>query len=483
MTALTKCRVCSPKIYYSRRNITSYLTSLWGGDSTNPFLDHWQGNSKDLVGIKPQHLKQANQQLQSEYHQKLSKIVRQLTAKDAASAVESDQAKSQLRHVLQQIDTTMAPLAAVERMALWLSLVDSSQSYDTTAAVTTIDWAPIMGLIHHLRQKCQNTDHTTLNAADFVLHQYMTETGSWLEQQERFQELYHALQSIQMTLNNAKNSEQLIAGMYNYIGVQTHIAQILGYESVVDQLFRNRTATLPAIEALHDAVRERIVPSLPQPSEFTALSELMSRGNSERMTPRQQQEANDGRAMVRLERHVTLDGAMAFLSRLLQDLLQVSLVHDAEFRGWNRTARLYHVMENDIQVGSFFLDPFDAKAIPRANVTVPIYCRSQFHSTPLLGVRLSADPPSWDTEPIRLTWTDTEALLHEVGHAVEYLLQSTKLPLGTVAGFETIPLDRTELLPKVRYLAIVRCDSLYILTLSHVSSWSIGCRKYQPFGH
>lgn len=305
--------------------------------------------------------------------------------------------------------------------------------------------------------------------------------GAATEQPPSYQELSEALNDVERSLLTAKSkSPQTIAQMYNYIGLRTEQAKLRGYSSVVDQVFdTTASATVDEIRRLHTAVAAHLVPYLRQTvgilkiksqNELELDSYLTNTGRAKPKakpdSPERQRRLDAG-AMLRLEQHVTLDGALQFAFRLLRDLLGVAIVPCDDGDGaalvWHADVRLYRVRDvlrdgdDPPLLGYLYLDAHQrgsGKQCARP-VTLPIVPRGD-GAPAAVCVSLAVPAPPWDTDPAVVTWDECEALLHELGHAVHFFLahppsQPPQQPeAGCLLGPQNMPLDISELLPKVR---------------------------------
>jgi len=389
-----------------------------------------------------------------------------------------------------------------------------------------------------------------LRAAEYVVQARGEETGSFGMinddggEGDRFRAFHkygRALHRVELELQQqqqrsgsskrrVKLTQPLASGMYGYVGIRTERSRLLGYANFADQVLttsssgmsekrtrsRRRIASVDDVELLHRQVSELTRPYLDRVAESAQagrLDEYLSRSGppSSDATASSQssndQHRVDEREMIRLERHVTLDGALRFASRLFDDLLGLALVEEADpsdvvpAKVWDRDVRLFHVYssnndggydngggnDDDGYIGSFYLDPFRRDGKLNRPVTSPILARraaaaagdsSRAGTAPVVCVSLAIEPPVWDTDPAALTWADTEALFHELGHAVDYLTANVRY--GSIAGFESFPFDRSELLPKVKRSIVVshffipRNRFLNKLSYATFSSWNTG---------
>jgi hypothetical protein len=307
--------------------------------------------------------------------------------------------------------------------------------------------------------------------------------------------------SASWTRDTTETVRRTLSTMYGYLTLKRQQAQFLGYDSLVSQVFDTHeghprgagqdgsasVVTLTQIEKMHDEVAGRLSPILNRLASRGALSSGVlssylsasgppsgrgNRGTSSR--PRSAySDATDpftGRGL-KLEKHVTLEGVIKFATRIVSDLFGLLIVEDESgsessnaIRAWHDSVRLFHVYTDSQErlVGSFFLDPLARPSKISRGVTSILYppiatasavssADVHLRSSPvILGMSLSIDPPAWETEPVRMNWDGVVDLMHELGHVVDILLLQSvdKLSLGVIAGHSSLPIDRSEILPK-----------------------------------
>ena len=213
-------------------------------------------------------------------------------------------------------------------------------------------------------------------------------------------------------------------------------------------------ATMEQVTELHNTVRNKLVPQLhvESPKQNDMLDAyLSSTGPTEKKpTADEEKQRSDRITMMRLEEHVTLDGALFFLFRLSQDLFGVSVVEDETSTiGWHSDVRVFHMLDEQSgkHLGSFLLDPYERSGKLGRPVTSPLYGRGGTSDVPIVALSLSMEPPAWDTESAPMTWDDVEGLFHEMGHVFQCLL--ARSDMGTLLGPDKMPFDLSEFLPKV----------------------------------
>jgi Peptidase family M3 len=348
------------------------------------------------------------------------------------------------------------------------------------------------------------------------------------DEHDRDRELAEALNQVEQELLTVSPQRvsmatpPLIASVYQYIGLRNEQAIQNGYQHVTHQVFAqsNSGTMLAEVQELHAAVADKLVPYLietmgttPSPEETmlhshylsatgttttNASSSSSSSSSSQRSSTTfaaRQQRHHDARTMLRLEEHVTLEGALQCAFRILQDVMGLSIVPAQLDRNavvnstWHAQVRLYHAyddMNHGAYLGSFYLDPLAREEKLARNVTIPIWPRAHNDVT----VSLALTEPAWDTDPIMVSWNQCEALFHEMGHVAQFLLAKS-FPAGCLLGPQNVPLDFSEFLPKVRLLLPLSDGHIPLsLTVAHVflslrlgyslclaktkSSWSIG---------
>lgn len=407
--------------------------------------------------------------------------------------------------------TTTDATPSISTAILWQKL--HVTLYEVTRSIEQLQSSPSsssMVLSDH--------DRSNLYASQYILKNYIHETGDdptcWLldesdestkfsveqEQYEntkkRYNELSNILTDIRSNILEIESTSVSLSSVkliYSYLGIRTEQVKLLGYHTVADQIFgnsngqrpqffqRSTTTDIGTVQQLHVDMTERLLPILrkitdksrrmAQPKlalESYLTSSKSGSGLDATMTNQRTKDAptskysieqykSDVRSMIRLEHHVTLEGALQFSFRLIHDIFGVSIVEssvDGDITAgndtkWDSCVRLFHcydALKHNKYIGSMYIDPFQRKEKMPRPATVPIVARSE-HQAPIVCICLALEVPTWDTNPAMMTWDDCEALLHELGHGLQFMTAQSKH--GCVLGPQSMPFDISELLPKV----------------------------------
>jgi Peptidase family M3 len=281
--------------------------------------------------------------------------------------------------------------------------------------------------------------------------------------------------------------KRMVSTMYGYLHLKQQQAEILGYDSLLSQVFDSKdggagmaAASLDQVRALLGAVSRRLEPHLRQLAQRHEISSAATSGYLSPSGGSGSHSNNPGGAgrppspsetdsrpirPMRWEKHVTLDGALKFATTIALDLFGLSIVEEPQAapglrnRVWDASVRLFHVHHSATSqyLGSFYLDALarPSKApMTFATVLYPPAAAATPRTSPVvLGVSLNIGPPAWDTDPVRLRWDDILSLLHELGHVLDFFLlfhsPKERMSLGTIAGFSSLPFHRSEILSKV----------------------------------
>jgi hypothetical protein len=341
-------------------------------------------------------------------------------------------------------------------------------------------------------------DAQTGFAVDFLLHEYKSLTGvkdpadgNRIDGKDatRYREYGTMLEDIELNLLTATSfgaSPTLLSNVYNYIGLRTEQAKLLGHDNAVDQILsRSTVTTLSEIHNIHQVVETVIAPEIRRltgaktSEEIELESYLMPTSSSAEsrttaFTAKQMECKKDEFDMMKLEHFVTLDGALQFLFQLLNTLTGITFEPVANVNGssWSET-RTYRAMDEDTCIGTLLIDPLARPDSVHGAVSIPVIDRSATR-TPFVCLSLSVKPPAWQGDPIRVNWEDCESLFHEMGHCVQLLMGRSEL--GSVLGPANLPADVSEYLPKV---SVLSGDNGREFLISIVSSWNIGWRRNQ----
>jgi Peptidase family M3 len=419
--------------------------------------------------------------------------------------------------ILQQWNLVEAPGATLHSVAAWMHLLDitgaaaldgdeednedeevvqmTDKLLQTIKQNYTIDNAPS-------QSHADATDEIE-RALSCLVRQHRNQTGFGLHPDDRrgqYRDLLKQQRAIERQLGEMVDAYQeggspspdmkrMVSTMYGYLHLKQQQAELLGYGSLVSHVFDKdgggmAAASLGQVRALHGAVAQRLQPHLRQLAQRHEISSAATSGylspsgdSKPGLSGRPLQQSETGRPVrpMRWEKHVTLDGALQFATKIALDLFGLSIVEeqqasDFKDRVWDASVRLFHVHHSATSqyLGSYYLDALarPAKA-PRSFATVlyapaassPSALDLSIALTPsttpiVVGMSLNIEPPAWDTDPVRLRWDDILSLLHEFGHVLDIflLLHSPKerMSLGTIAGHASLPFHRSEVLPKVR---------------------------------
>lgn len=473
----------------SKRSIISWVSDVVQTRSLfppNPILDSLErslqqrgdGLTSDnivtpqLSRARPHHVQQAAVQIQEQYLSDLQEI--ETKAKSIVSlgpSIRPADASAALQEIVLSLNRIQAKGRSVQQTAslLWLNsdLEKKTQWKKAASEVTsTLEFAheesqSIHNALRLLLDSVEksssenepdSTDQDVLWAAKFLIRTYKHRVGDGLdsEKKQQFSDISLALEEVEAGLqfSSGRSSQQRVGDFYNYVGLRTEQAKMLGYRNVAEMVMEPRMASLEKVKNLHESISERVLPLLDAERKASKskdelaldayLSPQSDTGNSNTIDPRRLDEFE----RIRLEQHVTLDGTLAFIARLSKDILGVSFVEETEnVHGWHRDVRLFHVydeLDSSTYIGSFFLDPFERIGKLERASTTPIYVRG-LDSKPVVSVSLNIVAPMWDNLPVPMTWDDIANSLHEIAHVYQFML--ARPTLGGIVGPHNMPFD------------------------------------------
>jgi len=296
-----------------------------------------------------------------------------------------------------------------------------------------------------------------------------TEKSTRLETYEHLSEALVAVSDslLQTKLGNVR--PQLLSDMYNFIGLKTEQAKMLGYSHFCEQVFaHHRQATFEEIQQLHKDIAARIVPQviddmgIKKSQEEQELETYLG-VKDEARAETEFRHKMDRYLMLKMQEHVTLDGALKFVFRVSQDLFGLSFVQDKETNAWNKDVLLYHVFDetaNRQYMGSFYIDPFQREGKLPRSAAMPLFPRGK-HRQPVVNLCLQLEAPAWDDDSPRLRWQECETVFHEFGHVLQFML--SKPTRGTLLGPHAMAFDISEFLPKFMELFLTEKSTLFQL--------------------
>ena len=406
-------------------------------------------------------------------------------------------------------DTELSSITALQWQKLHVELykmtqaIEQLQSSSSPIVLTEHDRSNLFASLYLIKNYINETGD---DPKQLFLDYNNTENTSPVDKvhnekmRQRYTELSEILIDIKSNILDIESTSVSLSSVkwvYSYLGIRTEQVKMLGYNTIADQIFGNTISTRTAqcdvnfeptvttdietIRQLHLDISQRLLPILRQITDKSrratqpklALESYLSSSkngsglDATALTHRQldaptsqysiQQYKSDIRSMIRLEYHVTLAGALQFSIRLIQDIFNISIVESAvdsdipygNATKWDSSVRLFHcydILNCNKYIGSIYVDPFQRKEKMPRPVTIPIVARCE-NQEPIVCISLALEVPIWDTNPAKMTWDDCEALLHELGHALQFVMAQSKY--GCVLGPQTMPLDKSELLPKV----------------------------------
>lgn len=482
-------------------------------DQTQPLPQFWLA--------QPHHVTAAIQHVQETQARSLEKVEK-LLLNDTNVKESSTTPEEQLEQLIELLNEMEEPSYTLRQISslLWLMAEHDDKAaweevaQEASAATTSVlepDNATISTAVHEKLQallfaiKTKDDSESARNlrwSATAILSKYEQQTGQRVlvpsetanddAQLETYQHMSEALQEVVQKLLATKLGvvkPQLLSAMYNFIGLHTEQAKLLGYRNFCHQVLQSqqRQAKVDGIQKLHAAFAGRIVPQVVDDMGVKKSQEEreLEAYLSDKDTAKDEVEFRhkmDRYLMLKLQEHVTLDGALNFIFRMSQDLFGLSFERaDTEHvNGWNKDVLLYHVFdkssngnnENNSRqyVGSFYIDPFAREGKHARPATIPIFPRGP-NKQPVVCLSLEIEAPAWDDDAPMLKWQDCEALFHEIGHVLQFLLARPQQ--GTLLGPQTMALDISEFLPKFIELFLTEKSTLYTLIDLSKSSYPL----------
>jgi hypothetical protein len=467
----------------------------------------------DYLQIRPHHVQDALEFVQKQHfdavhHDLVCQLQTGIIGETSLALSETVQAVEKLEQILQVMNDMEEPVVTLRFLATLFTLVisdDNARSqWERVAAEisSTSEWEghyetlqPIFRQLQDLRTAASKSESSRVFeltwATNFILQRREMKYGAQKDPSKvdraddnLFQKYTESMEEVDVKILSTKSSivnPRLTSLLYNSIGIRGERAKLLGYSSATEQFlsYRCGSTTRQEIEALHGQVKERILPQIlaeqgaAKTKEELALEDLMKASgnqyaNKNHSISQLPQRFLDERIMLRLEHHVTLDGAMQFLCRVANDFFGITVRQDDNkpSQSWNGDVQLYHVYDgenncdSDAYLGSFYLDPFLRPGKLSRSATIPIFPKSR-NRKPLLCVSLELQPPAWDSDPVPLRWNDCESLFHEFGHVLQFLLARPEQ--GALLGPHNMALDVSEFIPKFMEHWLGERSSLFAL--------------------
>lgn len=458
---------------------------------------------------RPHHVTAAAQLVNQTHQQSLETIqnfLRDKMDRDDPQSLSTSLAEQQLEelisllnnaeessYTLQQLSALLWIMSEGEDKVKWESAVQEAAALTSDRGDLDSGNAAVTRIVHEkLRQLLEALDGSTERAKDLrraatvFLTNFESSTGQRVfvpnddesneaktTRLETYQHITEALQDVEQSLINTTQGfvkPQLLADMYNFIGLRNEMAKSLGYRHFCDQVLSHRQASMNVIQKLHNDVAARIVPQIiedmgvKKSQEERELEAYLS--NKDKTTAEvEYRHKMDRYLSMKLEDHVTLDGALQFVFRMARDLFGLSFVREDKnnVNAWNKDVLLFHIFdEHDSRqyMGSFYIDPFAREGRLGREATLSIFPRGLTRQ-PVVCICLETEAPAWDDDPVKLKWHDCEALFHEMGHVLQFIM--SKPIQGTLLGPQSMALDISEFLPKFMELFLTEKSTLFTL--------------------
>lgn len=344
-------------------------------------------------------------------------------------------------------------------------------------------------------QNISSTDAEMVTAARLLLshHQDLTGVkdvshydidGEDATKYVKYSGMLHDIEESILSTKSMEASSNLLRDVYNFIGIRREQAKLLGYENDIDQALSQSTVTsLKEIEMMHNSIEEHVVPKVrvltgtkTRAEQDLALYLSPTSSTAPAMSAQETEVKKDEFYMMKLEKYVTLDGALQFLFQLLNRLSGVSFRPLEEYeRLFDSNTLVFGAYDGEKYLGTIVLDPFQKSREVLKAVAIPVFAKSSTMA-PLVCLSLSIQPPTWDDDPVRLTWEDCESLFHEMGHILQLLCGKSEL--GCVVGPELLPGDVSEFLSKVSLQSCAFWDDAHCASVC-CSLWSTGSLRNQ----
>lgn len=444
---------------FQRRGIsTNYLKDVWTQRTlrpTNPLLDALQqehAKPLNLYTTQPHHVSEAASYIQS-----------QTAVEKDAPPLDTLQAFLNPRLFLTQFVTLQSLLAqdSSEWDAQMSTLGESLSQYAPQSI-----YEPLQEVTPALVRRYEEATGTVVSSH----HGSVSSLSSSSFDKEAYQKIVVALQSVETDLSTSGGD---LSSVYNYVGLRTMQAQQWGYKHLADQAFRNGASVqLEQVDQLHHDLVEAVVPFVCKFNKIEKPKSLVDdyTGATGKTYKEDLIDVNvynakvDRFNMLKLEDHVTLDGALSFLFRVADDLLGVTfeMVEKQRRSSYDSEIHYYQVFDKDHKLlGSFYLDPFRAIYHDEVQpVTLPLVPRGP-NTPPVVYLRLGAATRMFDSDPQGLSWDEVESLFHEFGHLFQFMRAASDH--GAVLGPQNMPMDLSEILPKFMELWLTEQSTIYAL--------------------
>lgn len=413
---------------------------------TNPILELAMNRqaSISLSSVIPHHLNTAASQVHAEYDQKLAQLLDKL--KDEPSFLELFDTLTSIEgppSTILNIADLMSAMFMDEPLWNEAALRASShpQSYHDLATVASALQA----------FECQiekDTDLWKLVRGRIQLYLkrgvHVTDRHTWdfLTSAEQYLSAVFATAVAGHPEALGSETEQL-AKLDSYISLKQKQAELLGYESYIQQALGERMLSRDSIGELLLEISDRV-----QKSKATAEAASKSERHflplfeSLQLYLRSEAVLNPDTGIfeVSLASYISLGAALDGLFTLCQSLFRIIISEEKTPRGWHSDVRLFHVTdENDKKLGSFYLDPYRRESKKQVSFTRPL-------TLDVVCISVNIKRSMWEDLKAPVEIQDIEALAYEFGHALRYLLADTDKRVGL--GMNDSNLDVEEIVPR-----------------------------------
>ena len=372
----------------------SFLWDVLSSGSINPLNPILDGRTSDFPkfgNVEPYHLTNAAKQVYHEYQTNWESLQEKIRTK----TLTADEFIDQLAELDAPVDY-LATISSFYQQVLypmdttWLKAIDPQgisncrQHYGTAIILDAAKK-------YH---ETNNLSEQNKRALDFILKQGAVNVKGAAA--DKLSQIRKAI--FEMTISVQERGEQSstrakLEDLYNYLGLKTEEAKLMGYPNQVEWQMRDRKVSLEEIRELHNQVSKAL---------YAKIEESEKRISNN----------------VDMSSYLSLDGTLSGLFAVTRALFGIIVeeVEKEKVNGWYPDVRLFHLSDEGTgrKLGSFYLDPFRRPAKSWEIHVLPL--------TPdKVVMNCSISPPTWATDPVPIQIKDAQNLFHEFGHVLELL--------------------------------------------------------------
>mmetsp|Transcript_30132 Transcript_30132/g.54518 ORF Transcript_30132/g.54518 Transcript_30132/m.54518 type:complete len:627 (-) Transcript_30132:109-1989(-) len=404
-------------------------------DPPNPLLETEE--DVDFGTVRPDHLVSAANEALQKYKSRLESL---------EEALETDPGSVTVSSLLENLEELEAPLDYVHNAAaLYKNLIQipdwEAAAYKANLILADKPHELSINIAEALERFDNELQEDVSSERKLAIRHHLnnySRRGVLKGQDSSLLNLQESLDEIESRfvqyadMSSRTSTRKKLEEIYGMISLKKQYAKKCGYDNYVDFILatENRMATSQdEIKSLHSLVKEKF--SYAKTRTFIKYEDT--------------------------QQYLSIDGVLLGIFGLARALFGI-VFHEVDSpRGWVSDVRLFTAADEATgeELGKLYLDPFFRGTKARYFFLSPLARNSMFMGAPI-------QPTAWSDEPTPLKFEDAVSLVHELGHALHFLLAKNQL-----VATHHMPHEVSEVMPQLMEHFLF--DEAVLQTLAHLS--------------